>query len=285
MDVRKAVIPVAGRGTRFLPVTHALPKELLPILDRPTLDYVIEDAADAGIEEIVLVTARREEKRAIDRYYSVPPFDLDHPRVAPWVELMGRVRVTTVVQEEPRGLGHAVLCAREAVGAHPFAVLLGDDLFSGASSATGALIESLERSEGGGHLLLMEVPEDRTHLYGIAAGDPPSDGRFRVREMVEKPAPGEAPSRLACVGRYVLPPEVFELLEATSPGRGGEIQLTDALSALIDRSGLWGVMLDGRRHDAGDVVGWVLANASYGLRRADTSARLRAGLLELLAES
>ena len=241
-------------------------------------------AAAAGIEEIVLVTARREEKRAIDRYYSVPPSDLSHPRVAPWVELMGRVRVSTVVQEEPRGLGHAVLCAREAVGGQPFAVLLGDDLFSGPASATGALIESMRRSGGGGHNLLMEVPEDRTHLYGIAAGDPPSGGRLRVREMIEKPVPGEAPSRLACVGRYVLPPEVFDLLEATPPGRGGEIQLTDALVALIEGPGLWGVMLDGRRHDAGDVAGWVLANAGYGLRRPDVSARIRAGLLELLAE-
>jgi len=285
MDVTKAVIPVAGRGTRFLPVTHALPKELLPILARPTLDYVIEEAVDAGISEVVLVTADRQEKRAIERYYGEPPFDPLHPRVRPLTELLSRVRITSVVQDEPRGLGHAVLCARKAVGDEPFAVLLGDDLFSGPRPATAALLESFEEENGGGHLLVMEVPQDQTDKYGIVAGTHVGGGRMRVDAMVEKPPLGEAPSRWACVGRYVLPPEIFEILETTDPGRGGEIQLTDALVELISGPGLWAVSLDGKRHDAGDVVGWVLANVAMGLADPDLAERLRPGLIRLLDEA
>jgi len=282
MRVTKAVIPVAGRGTRFLPVTHALPKELLPILGRPTLDYVLEDAAASGITEVILVTAEREEKRAIERYYGEVPFDPQHPGVASLMSLRSRVRITTVVQDEPRGLGHAVLCARAAVGDEPFAVLLGDDLFTGPKPATRALIDSFERQGGGGHILLKEVAADQTDKYGIAAGADLGDGRIAVSEMVEKPPLGQAPSRLACVGRYVLPASIFELLAEAGPGRGGEIQLTDGLVGLIDGPGLWGVRLEGQRHDAGDIVGWVLANAAYGLADPLQAGRLRTGLLALL---
>ena len=282
MRVTKAVIPVAGRGTRFLPVTHALPKELLPILTRPTLDYVLEDAAASGITDIVLVTAQRTEKLAIDRYYGEPPFDADHPGFASLLELRSRVRITSVVQDAPRGLGHAVLCAREAIGDEPFAVLLGDDLFTGPRPATQALVESFLAEGGGGHLLVMEVPADQTDKYGIVAGAALPGGRVRVAQMVEKPPMGQAPSRLACVGRYVLPPEIFGLLAQTPPGRGGEIQLTDALVGLLGGPGLWAVNLEGQRHDAGDVVGWILANAAYGLAREELSGRLREGLERLL---
>ncbi len=285
MRVTKAVIPVAGRGTRFLPVTHALPKELLPILNRPSLDYVIEDAAASGITEIVLVTAARAEKLAIDRYYAEPPFDPDHPGFAPLLNLLSGVRITTVLQDEPRGLGHAVLCARQAVGDAPFVVLLGDDLFTGPRPATQSLLDSFEAEGGGGHILLLEVPADQTDKYGIAAGADLGGGRMRVSSFVEKPPIGQAASRFACVGRYVLPATVFDLLAQTGPGRGGEIQLTDALVGLIDGPGLWGVFLEGQRHDAGDVVGWVLANAAYGLGRPELSERLRAGLTRLLEAS
>lgn len=284
MPVTQAVIPVAGRGTRFLPVTHALPKELLPILGRPTLDYVIEDAAASGITDIVLVTADRQEKRAVERYYAEPPFDPDHPGFSSLLDLLGRVRIRSVIQESPRGLGHAVLCARQAVGDQPFVVLLGDDLFTGPSPATRALIDSFEAEGGGAHILVMQVPADQTDKYGMVGGAELGDGRMRVRQMVEKPPLGQAPSRYACVGRYVLPPAIFELLAATGPGRGGEIQLTDALVGLIDGPGLWAVTLEGQRHDAGDIVGWVLANVAYGLDQPELAERLRSGLAPLLAE-
>jgi UTP--glucose-1-phosphate uridylyltransferase len=278
--VRKAVIPVAGRGTRFLPATRSVPKELLPIVDRPALDYVIAEAADAGISEVILVTAPRAEKQAIEEHFR--PVESDDARLADLRALLGRVRITSVVQAEPLGLGHAVLCARGAVGDEPFAVLLPDDIFSGEPSPTRALADSFERSGGGGHVILLRVAAEQTHLYGIAGGQAGADGRIAIEQVVEKPPPGTAPSDLALVGRYVLPPEIFGLLERTSAGAGGEIQLTDALGALIDEPGLVGVMHGGVRHDAGDITGWLLANVAFGLTRSELRERLRQGLTELL---
>jgi len=279
---RKAVIPVAGRGTRFLPVTHAVPKELCPLLDVPTLQYVVEEAANAGVEEVILVTAPREEKQAIARYFQDPPPAGDRPGLLRLRELRERVRITTVVQPEPRGLGHAVLCARDAVGDEPFAVLLGDDVFQGPSP-TAALGESLVLEGGGGHITLLEVPMAHTHRYGIAVGESLGDGRLKLSGVVEKPTQGTAPSRLAIVGRYVLPPQIFPILSETAPGAGGEIQLTDGLDKLIKGEGLFGVMHAGRRHDAGDVVGYVLANVAFGLARSDVAPGLVEGLQSLLA--
>jgi len=279
-SIRKAVIPVAGRGTRFLPVTHAVPKELCPLLDRPTLHYVVEEVADAGVEEVVLVTSPRAEKAPILRYLLDPPDD--HPRAAPLRELQARVRFSTVVQHEQRGLGHAVLCAKDAVGDEPFVVLCGDDLFLGDKLPAQALAESFEAEGGGGHVILLRVSEEAIGRYGSVAGEEVAPARYVLSRVVEKPAPGTAPSLLAIVGRYVLPPAIFGILERTPPGVGGEIQLTDALAGLIGSPGLFGVVHQGVRYDAGDVSGYVLANAALGLRRPELAPALREGLRVLL---
>lgn len=279
MSIRKAVVPVAGRGTRFLPLTHAVPKELFPVLDRPTLHYVVEETLAAGVEEVILVTAPRVEKAAIERYLLEPaPGDT---AAAPLRELQSRLAFTVVVQDEPLGLGHAVWCAREAVGDEPFVVLCGDDVFTGVPPCR-ALAESYEAAGGGGHVILLEVSPEAIHRYGAVQGEEVAPGRLRLSHVVEKPPPGTAPSNLAIVGRYVLPPSVFGLLERTAPGVGGEIQLTDALAGLIDGPGLYGVVHRGVRYDAGNAVEYVLANVAFGLERDSLRPALLEGLKRLV---
>jgi len=280
MPIRKAVIPVAGRGTRFLPVTHAIPKELCPVLDRPTLHYVVEETLSAGVEEVIFVTAPRVEKEAIRRYFLEPP--PDHERAEPLRDLRARVRFTFVVQDEPLGLGHAVWCARDAVGDEPFVALCGDDVFRGVPPCQ-ALAESYDAAEGGGHVILLEVAPEAICRYGAVKGDEVAPGRLELSYVVEKPPPGTAPSNLAIVGRYVLPPTIFEIIERTPPGAGGEIQLTDALTGLIGSPGLYGVVHQGVRFDAGNVVEYVLANASLGLEQEGLRPDLLEGLKRLVA--
>ncbi|HXU72776.1 MAG TPA: UTP--glucose-1-phosphate uridylyltransferase [Polyangia bacterium] len=287
--VRKAVIPAAGLGTRFLPATKAIPKEMLPIVDVPTLQLIVEEALAAGIEEIVLVTGRG--KGTIEDHFD-HSYELEHTLrergKKELYELSERiskmVRLVTVRQKEPLGLGHAVLVARQAVGDEPVAVLLGDDLYDceGRRPAIGQLIDEFQRLGGDkGVIALMEVPPGQESLYGIAAGQAVAGAprTLHISEMVEKPAPGTAPSRLAIVGRYVLPAAIWEILAHTKPGKGGEIQLTDALKELAQKGpGCYGLTVDGTRHDAGDKLGYLGANLAWALKRDD----LRPGLLALM---
>jgi UTP--glucose-1-phosphate uridylyltransferase len=284
--VRKAVIPAAGLGTRFLPATKATPKEMLPIVDKPTIQLVVEEAVAAGIEEIVLVNGRG--KSSIEDHFD-HAYELEHTlRERGKTELLelsesisNMVRLISVRQKMPLGLGHAVLCAREVVGDEPFAVLLGDDLIDNDERpGIGQLIEVYEQT-GAAAIAVMEVPEGQEHLYGIVDGSDAGDGRIRVRNMVEKPEPGTAPTRNAIIGRYVLPPAIWELLASTKPGKGGEIQLTDGMLALAKGDpGLYGVQVEGTRHDAGDKLGYLRANLAYALKRPD----LRDGLREVMRE-
>jgi UTP--glucose-1-phosphate uridylyltransferase len=285
--VRKAVIPAAGLGTRFLPATKAVPKEMLPIVDVPTLQLIVEEALAAGIEEIVIVTSRG--KTTIEDHFD-HSYELEHTlRERGKKELLAlaervsnMVRLISVRQKEPLGLGHAVLVARQAIGDEPVAVLLGDDLYDcdGKRPAIGQLVDEFERAGGqSGVIALMEVPAGQEQLYGIVAGKPLTPRTLKIDDMVEKPAPGTAPSRLAIVGRYVLPASIWSILERTQPGKGGEIQLTDALKELAQKGGgCVGLTVDGVRHDAGDKLGYLGANLSWALKRDD----LRPGLLALM---
>jgi UTP--glucose-1-phosphate uridylyltransferase len=286
--VRKAVVPVAGLGTRFLPATKAVPKEMLPMVDVPSIQIIVEECVAAGIEEVIFVTARG--KSAIE----------DHFDRAPELEaLLGRrgkkddlavvrrltelARFISVRQGEPRGLGHAVLCARAAVGDEPFAVLLGDDLLDAEVPGIRQLIDVYERT-GTGVVGLKEVPVGHEHMYGIIDGERTAPRELRVRKLIEKPAPGTAPSQLAIIGRYLLPPEIFDILAETPPGRGDEIQLTDGLATLCARRGLYGLEMEGRRFDVGDRAGYVVALVHYALRRDDIRDEVRAGIEKLLLE-
>jgi UTP--glucose-1-phosphate uridylyltransferase len=282
------VLPVAGLGTRFLPATKAMPKEMLPLVDTPSIQIIVEECAAAGIEEIIFVTARG--KSALEDHFDRAP------ELESMLERRGKkddlarvqkpsqlARFSSVRQGEARGLGHAVLCARAAVGDEPFAVLLGDDLLDAEVPGIGQLIEVYQRL-GTGVIALKEVPVDQTHMYGIADGARDGARGLKIDKLVEKPAPGTTSSRAAVIGRYVLPPEIFGILAETPPGRGGEIQLTDGLATLCARRGLYGLEVEGDRFDVGDRAGYVVAMVHYALRRADIADDVRAGIEKLLAK-
>jgi UTP--glucose-1-phosphate uridylyltransferase len=286
MRVRKAVIPAAGLGTRFLPATKAIPKEMLPIVDTPTIQLVVEEAVAAGIEEIVLINGRG--KVAIEDHFDLAYELEDTLRKRGKTELADAmtkisqmVRVVSIRQKQPLGLGHAVLCARAAIGDEPFAVLLGDDLYDAQRPAIGQLIDVFERTRKG-TVAVMEVPPGQEHLYGVVAGTRGPDGIVQVTDMVEKPAPGTAPTRLAIVGRYVLPASIWPILASTRPGKGGEIQLTDAMLTLTKQEGFVAATIDGERHDAGDRLGYLRANLAYALKRPELASGVRAICEEML---
>jgi UTP--glucose-1-phosphate uridylyltransferase len=285
-NVRKAVIPAAGLGTRFLPATKAVPKEMLPIVDVPTIQLVIDEAVRAGVTDVIVVNGRN--KHAIEDHFD-HAYELEHTlrergntRLADEMVAVSRlVRLISVRQKNPLGLGHAVLCAREAVGDEPFAVLLGDDLIDNDSDPGIGQLMRVHAETGAAAIAIMEVPAGKEHMYGIVTGELDASGRMRIRDMIEKPRPGTAPSRWAVVGRYVLPGAVWPHLAATRPGAGGEIQLTDALRELIGSpEGLYGVVLGGTRHDAGDRLGYLRANLAYALKRPE----LRDAVLALCRE-
>lgn len=288
--VRKAVIPAAGLGTRFLPATKAIPKEMLPIVDVPTIQLVVEEAVRAGITDVVMITGRGKVS-IVDHFDHA--YELEHTlrergndKAAAAMERISElVRIIAIRQKTPLGLGHAVLCAREAIGDEPFAVLLGDDLIDNDDDPGVGQLARVYEQTGAGAVSIMEVPPGQEHLYGIVAGEWEAPGRLRIRDMVEKPKPGTAPSRLAIVGRYVLPATVWPALEATKPGHGGEIQLTDALRELAGSpAGLYGVVVEGTRHDAGDKLGYLRANLAFALKRPDLREPVLGLLRELLAE-
>ena len=282
---RKAVIPAAGLGTRFLPATKAIPKEMLPIVDIPTIQYVVQEVVDSGLTDLVLVTGRG--KTAIEDHFDVSP-ELERyleergkPDLLRLVrEVAKMVQVVAVRQKEPLGLGHAVLSARHAVGNEPFVVLLGDDIIDAPVPCARQLLDVY--ASHGPVIALLAVPPERTQLYGVVSGKAVRERLYHVDALVEKPAPGTAPTNLAVMGRYALPPEIFDILEATPPGKGGEIQLTDGLQTLARRSALYGLEYEGRRFDAGEKLGFIEATVSFALRRPDLGPALRPVLRRLL---
>jgi UTP--glucose-1-phosphate uridylyltransferase len=288
--VRKAVFPVGGLGTRFLPATKAMPKEMLPVVDKPLIQHVVDEARHAGIEEFIFVTGRG--KRAIEDHFD-HSFELEHELqtrgAGDAIAMLAGTRtepgsMAYVRQIEPLGLGHAVWCARNLVGDEPFAVLLADDLILGEASCIDELIE-VHAERGGNVVAVMEVPPDRVSSYGIVAPGA-DDGRVvEVNGLVEKPPVGEAPSNLAVVGRYVLEPEIFDVLAMGVRGAGGEIQLTDAIDNVIDRSPVHGVRFSGTRYDCGEKVGLLEASIAYALSREDLRTRVREVLMGLIEET
>jgi len=271
-SVKKCVIPAAGLGTRFLPATKAVPKEMLPIVDTPTIQYIVEEAVAAGCDNVVLIQGRY--KAAIEDHFDIS-YELertlkDRNKTAEFEALRrisSMVSLSTIRQKEPLGLGHAVLCAEQAVGNEPFAVALGDDIIDAEVPGIKQLVDCFER-HGKGVVALMRVPESQTHMYGIAAGTKLSEREYKIETMVEKPKK-DAPSNLAVIGRYVLPAKVFTMLRNTKPGVGGEIQLTDALAELARTDGLIGYEFEGLRHDAGDRLGYLQANLAFALKRPE----------------
>lgn len=267
--VRKAVFPVAGLGTRFLPATKAMPKEMLPVVDKPLIQYAVEEAAAAGIEQMIFVTGRN--KRAIEDHFDRAPELEAQLQSGAKHELYDLLMSATpkgvnfvyVRQSEPLGLGHAVLCARDVVGDEPFAVILADDLIDAAPGVTAQLVESFN-AHGTSVLAVENVPQQDTGKYGIVATQVLNPKEERVTGIVEKPTPAEAPSTLAVVGRYVLRPEVFTELETTPRGRGGEIQLTDAIARRVAAGEVIARRFSGTRYDCGSKGGWLQANVALG---------------------
>jgi UTP--glucose-1-phosphate uridylyltransferase len=270
--IRKAVIPAAGLGTRFLPATKAQPKEMLPIVDKPAIQYIIEEAIQSGIEEILIITGRN--KRAIEDHFDrAVELELTLKAQGKYdllglVEEISNVTIHYVRQKEPRGLGHAVLCAKQFVGPEPFAVLLGDDIIDAAVPCLKQLLDVYE-DHPGTILGVQEVPQAKVSSYGIVKPVPVGENLWKAADLVEKPPQAEAPSRLAVLGRYIIEPEVFEILETTPPGRGGEIQLTDALRVLAASRPVYAYHFDGRRYDVGDKQGYLEATIEFALKRPD----------------
>ncbi|MFI8965686.1 UTP--glucose-1-phosphate uridylyltransferase GalU [Streptomyces sp. NPDC053493] len=292
--VRKAVIPAAGLGTRFLPATKATPKEMLPVVDKPAIQYVVEEAVSAGLSDVLMITGRN--KRPLedhfDRNYELEEALTrkgDEERLARVQESSELATMHYVRQGDPRGLGHAVLCAAPHVGDEPFAVLLGDDLIDPRDPLLARMLEVLGES-GGSVVALMEVDPAQIHLYGCAAVEPTGDADVvRITGLVEKPDPAEAPSNYAIIGRYVLDPAVFDVLRGTEPGRGGEIQLTDALQKMAadERLGgpVHGVVFKGRRYDTGDRGDYLRAIVRLACEREDLGPDFRAWLKGFVAET
>jgi UTP--glucose-1-phosphate uridylyltransferase len=274
--VRKAVLPVAGLGTRLLPATKSIPKELIPVVDRPLIQYAVDEAREAGIEQVILVTGRG--KAALEDYFDLA-FELeatmrergkDLDALEPSRAKFGEV--VSVRQQEPLGLGHAVWCARDIVGDEPFAVLLPDDLM-----VPGALRPMVEawQSVGGNLVATEKVPADRTNAYGIITPGRTEGSLTEVQGLIEKPDPASAPSRLGVIGRYILQPDVMRVLDAQERGAGGEIQLTDAMAKLIGEQPFHALKVDSVRHDCGDKAGYVIANLALALGRDDVGPKVR----------
>jgi UTP--glucose-1-phosphate uridylyltransferase len=290
MRVRKAVFPAAGWGTRFLPATKAQPKEMLPLVDKPVIQYAVEEAVAAGIEQVIIVTSSQ--KRAIEDHFDLN-FELEHmleekgdiERLRQVRHITDLAQVAYVRQKEQLGLGHAVLMAKDLIGHEPFAVILPDDVVIGDRPCIGQLIHAYHQNHGS-VVAVMEVPEDETSRYGViggdrVGGDSEGDRTYQVRELVEKPAPGTAPSNLAVIGRYVLTPKIFDKLEQTQRGAGGEIQLTDAIHALMDEQSVFGYAFEGRRFDAGTTMGWLQASVELALARPEFGVEFRSFLRSL----
>ena len=270
-QVRKAVIPAAGLGTRFLPATKAQPKEMLPILDKPTIQYVVEEANAAGLTDVLIITGRG--KRAVEDHFDkaveleiILEKKKDTERLKQVVESTRMANIHFIRQKEPLGLGHAVLCAKDHVGGEPFVVLLGDNIVERDHPCTPELIDQYHRRKCS-ILGLQEVPDEKLQDYGVIEGTEVEDGVYRITDMIEKPDPGKAPSNLAILGRYLLTPGIFNCIEETEPDSRGEIQLTDAIKLLGKTEDIFGVVYTGKRWDVGDVPGFLKATVDFALMR------------------
>lgn len=273
-QVRKAVIPAAGLGTRFLPATKAQPKEMLPIVDKPAIQYIVEEAVDCGLEDILIITGRN--KRAIEDHFD-RSLELEaalaekdnHEALENLRRISEMADIHYIRQKEPRGLGHAIYCARKFIGQDPFAVLLGDDLImTGGSPCLQQLLDIYETYPGN-IIAIQKVPPVEVNRYGIVEGQPLEARLYQVNRLVEKPPVGSVASSLAIVGRYILQPEIFAALAAVSPGAGGEIQLTDALVQMLGHQPVYAYMFQGRRFDVGDKIGFLQATVELALMRSD----------------
>ncbi|MET3723636.1 UTP--glucose-1-phosphate uridylyltransferase GalU [Sphingomonas trueperi] len=277
--LRKAVFPVAGLGTRFLPATKAMPKEMLPVVDRPLIQYAVDEAVEAGIEQMIFVTGRG--KSALEDHFDIA-YELEATMAARGksLEVLDGTRlkpgnIAYVRQQEPMGLGHAVWCARDIVGDEPFAVLLPDDFMFGQPGCLKQMVDAYNKV-GGNLICAEEVPDDQTHRYGIITPGTQDGTLTEVKGLVEKPAPGTAPSNLSVIGRYILQPEVMRILENQGKGAGGEIQLTDAMQRMIGDQPFHGVTFQGTRYDCGDKAGFIQANLAVALSRPDLEPAVRA---------
>jgi|SRR6266566_4265531 len=283
----KVVIPAAGLGTRFLPYTRSQPKEMLPIVDKPAIQYVIEEAVQSGLSEILIITARG--KRAIEDHFD-RNLGLEHDQPSSamremqvFAELLDQVRIYYIRQKDHRGLGHAVLTAEEFVNDEPFSVMLGDDLTFGQSPCQRALLDvHVKRSAS--VIAVQHVEREVIGRYGMVVGKEEGDGLFKVEEIIEKPKPDEASSTLATLGRYVFTPGIFSHLRKTTPDERGEVQLTDAIESLLKQEDVYAFRFDGRRYDVGDKVGWLRANVELAAKRPDLSEAVRR-MLEEFANS
>lgn len=280
--VRKAIIPAAGLGTRFLPATKAMPKEMLPIVDKPTIQYIVEEAVASGIEDIIIVTGKG--KRAIEDHFDfAPELELNLEGKGK-LDLLEKVRYSTnladihyIRQKEPKGLGHAVWCARNFIGDEPFAVLLGDDIVQSETPCLKQLLSQYEKT-GSSVIGVQQVPMEETHRYGVIDASFQGDRRYQVENLVEKPTPGTAPSNLAIMGRYILTPEIFMFLDQMETGAGGEIQLTDAIQKLNQIQRVFAYDFEGKRYDVGEKIGFVKTTIEFALQDQE----LRPDILQYL---
>ena len=285
--IKKAVIPAAGFGTRFLPATKATPKEMLPIVDKPTIQYIVEEALASGIEEILIISGHA--KRAIEDHFDSAPVLEAMLEEKHKDDLLAMVRETADInvhyirQKHMNGLGDAILCARSFMGGEPFAVLLGDDVvYNEGKPALKQLID-VHESYGGSVLGCQLVPDDKVSSYGVVAGEEIAGANLlKVTDMVEKPEIGEAPSNMAVLGRYIISSSIFDILEKTPPGKGGEVQLTDALKVLAKNEPVWAFNFEGKRYDVGDKLGFLKATVEFALRREDLGGDFRAYLTDVL---
>jgi len=283
--ITKAIFPAAGLGTRFLPATKASPKEMMPLVDKPLIQYVVEEAVASGIEEVVLITGRG--KRSIEDHFDVA-FELEedlkakgkHKLLSEVQRIANLVTFCYIRQKKALGLGHAVLTAMRLVGDEPFAALLGDDIIDARVPVLKQMMDVFQRYPAT-ILAIQRVPKSQTRQYGIINAKRIEDGVYLVKDLVEKPSPSEAPSNLAIIGRYILTPEIFGALERTKPGKGGEIQLTDGLRLLMQKQPIYAYEFDGVRHDAGDKLGFLKATVEFGLKNGEFGSEFRAYLKKL----
>ena len=289
--IRKAIFPVAGLGTRFLPATKAMPKEMLPVVDRPLIQHVVDEARQAGIEHFIFVTGRNKSviEDHFDRQFELELTLMERGKKTELASLSEDLPAAGAVsftrQQSPLGLGHAVWCARELVGHEPFALLLPDVLVQHGRGCLAQMIDAANGLASNANILAVEkVPKERVHMYGVVGIGERKGKAFAITKMVEKPKASEAPSELTITGRYILQPQIFELLEKQAAGAGGEIQLTDAMLALSGSQPFYGLEFEGRSFDCGSKIGFLAANAAYGLERADIAPELRTELRRLLGD-
>lgn len=289
MKVRKAIIPAAGLGTRFLPATKAQPKEMLPIVDKPTIQYIIEEAVASGINEILIITGRN--KRAIEDHFDKSfelEMDLKDKHKDDLLKMVQDIsnlaHIYYIRQKEPKGLGHAVLCAKEFSGNEPVAIMLGDDVVDSKVPCLKQLINVFDEYKTT-ILGVQNVPKENVNKYGIINGMHIEDGVYKVKDLVEKPDVDKAPSNIAILGRYIVTPDIFNVLEHTKPGKGGEIQLTDALKELLTREAMYAYTFEGRRYDVGDKLGFLQATVEFALKRKDIKEEFYSYLKKLIIQN